>query len=149
MVVQSDSTIKLPEHFLIWDTASMAWTEIGLDATEYQDRAKRLWMHYPDWQTIDRIILRDVLGSFAFESGLLPLAIVPVLGFVLMTLLPDWGYNQDYLIGRMQRWYGRPIWVHYLNPFRVIGYPIGYWMAFSLRRKLKLAFEHEMRQSRI
>ena len=128
------------KHFAIWDAASMAWTEIGLGREDYPRIARELRANYATWDEVDRIILRDVLGSFSLESSLFPLALVPVIGFFLIAPLPDWGYEAKYLQDRMSRWYRLPSWQHFLNPLRIIGYPIAYLVSFNLRRKLRAAY---------
>ena len=128
------------EHFLIWNTVSMAWTEIGLSKDEYPDIARQLREVYPSWDEVNEIILGDVVGSFAFESAFFPLAIVPLIGLFLVTPFPDWGYDESYLRKRMMRWHRIPRWQHYLNPLRLIGYPIAYMFSFLLRYRLKAAY---------
>ncbi len=125
------------DNYEIWDTASMAWTEIGIDGPEYKEHAEILSHKYDNWKNIDSVILRDVVGSFSLESSLFPLAFIPLIGMLLITPMPDWGYDEVYLRKRMKKWESRPCWVHYLNPLRIVGYPIAYLFIFGLRRKLR------------
>lgn len=118
----------------------MAWTEIGLSPDDYPKIAAQLH-DYACWQEIDQIILDDVLGSFALDSTLMLVAMVTIIGIFLITPFPDWGYDPDVLERRMQQWYRLPRWKHYLNPLRLIGYPIAYLMSLSLRRRLKAAYD--------
>lgn len=128
------------EHFIIWNTVSMAWTEIGLSREDYPEIARELKSSYRSWTEVDDIILGDVVGSFALDSALLPLALVPLLGVFLVTPFPDWGYEAGYLRERMARWHRVPRWRHYLNPLRLVGYPIAYLFSLSLRRRLRAAY---------
>lgn len=118
----------------------MAWTEVGLAPGEYPKIAEKLRTRYSDWSEIDDIITYDVLGSFALESSLLPLAIVPVIGLFMIAPFPDWGFDEDYLKARIAKWERIPRWRHALNPLRWVGYPIAWLMSFGVRRKLKKAF---------
>jgi len=126
--------------FLIWNTVSMAWSEIGLDDKDYPEIARELRTSYDRWEDINAVILRDVVGSFAFESSLLLLAVIPLIGMFLITPFPDWGYEEAYLRRRMERWNRSPRWMHYLNPFRLVGYPIAFLISFPLRHRLKKAY---------
>ncbi|AWV06144.1 hypothetical protein [Marilutibacter maris] len=128
------------DHFLIWNTVSMAWTEIGLDDDEYPAIARELRRSYESWEAVDTVIRRDVLGSFALESGLFPLALVPVVGLLLIAPFPDWGYDEDYLRQRMRRWHRMARWRQYLNPVRLLGYPIAWLFSLPLRRRLERAW---------
>ncbi len=128
------------QHFVLWDTVSMAWSEIGLGAEAYPRIAAKLRTQYASWDEIRGVVHGDVIASFALESCFLPLALVPVLGLFMVAILPDWGYEEAYLRRRMQRWYARPRWVHFLNPLRLAGYPVAQLMAFMLCRRLKAAY---------
>lgn len=130
------------KHFIVWHTVSLAWSEIGMDPAELPVVARKLRDAYPTWRQVDEVIRRDVLGSFALESSLYPLVVVPIIGLFFITPVPDWGYEEAYLKKRMTRWYSAPIWRHYLNPLRLIGYPIAYLFSFGLLRKLQAAY-HE------
>jgi hypothetical protein len=128
------------DNFLIWDTVSMAWTEVGLSRDDYPKIARELRSTHHNWEEVNRIILADVIGSFAIESALFPLALVPLIGIFLITPLPDWGYEESYLRKRMNRWHRMPRWRHYMNPIRLFGYPIAYLFSLSVRRRLKAAY---------
>lgn len=118
----------------------MAWTEIGLDDKEYAEVALNLRATYSSWEEVNGIILGDVLGSFALDSAILLLAFIPLIGLLLISPFPDWGYDERYLRKRLADWQRKPRWVHYLNPFRLIGYPVGYLFSLALRLKLKAAY---------
>lgn len=128
------------DPFIVWNAVSMAWTEIGLGEPEIPPIAAELRATYPQWDEVRRVIYGDVLGSFALESGLLPLAAGSIIGMFLITPFPDWGYEETYLRRRMQRWYRLPRWWHFLNPIRLIGYPFAILFAFGLCRRLKRAY---------
>lgn len=95
---------------------------------------------HPQWGDLRSVIYGDVLGSFALESVLLPLAVTSIIGMFLITPFPDWGYEEAYLRRRMSRWYRLPRWWHFLNPIRLIGYPFANLFAFGLCRRLKRAY---------
>ena len=108
-------------HFVIWDAVSMAWSEVGPAPSDYPKIAAKLRAEYSSWDEVSDVVFGDVIGSFALESCLLPLAIVPIIGLFLITPFPDWGYEEAYLQERMRRWYSVPRWLHYLNPLRLLG----------------------------
>ena len=118
----------------------MAWTEIGLSREDYPEIARELRTSYNSWTEVNDVILGDVLGSFALESFLLPLVVIPVIGLFLVAPFPDWGYDEAYLRKRIARWDSIPRWRHYLNPFRLLGYPLAYLLSFGLRTRLKAAY---------
>ena len=119
--------------FLVWDTVSMAWTEIGLEPNEYPAIAQKLRTEGASWQEIRTIALRDVCGSFALDSFL----IIPCM---LWMIMPDWGYNEQYLRQRIQKWSSRQLWLHYLNPLRLLGYPVALLFSAGVMLRLKRAF---------
>lgn len=63
----------------------------------------------------------------------------------LITPFPDWGYEEAYLRRRMARWNRSPRWLHFVNPLRLIGYPLAYLISFPLRRRLKKAYNQASR----
>lgn len=140
MTEPAQSPTEAEDHFMIWDTVSMAWTEIGLDDAEYPKIAARLHLHYRTWRDIDRVIQRDVIPSFALDSTLVFLILVPILQLVLINVFPDWGYSDTYLRERIQRWQRTPRWRLLLNPLRWLGYPLAWMFVWNLRRKLRRAF---------
>ena len=117
----------------IWEVVSFAWTEIGLEESDYPIHAEKIYAECQDWSLVNRVIIKDVCASFAFDSFL----IVPCM---LWMIMPDWGYDKDYLQKRMNKWYSKPYWVHFLNPARVLGFPTALILSMSVRRKLKRAF---------
>jgi len=128
------------DHLIVWNAVSMAWTEIGLSDEEYDKIAADLQFSYTSWSEIDDIIKGDVLGSFALTSLLLLLAMVPFIGIFFINSLPDWGYEEAVLRRRMDNWSKMPRWKHYLNPLRIVGYPLAWLLSISVRKKLKNAF---------
>ncbi len=121
------------EKFEIWDVMSYAWTEIGLEENDYPEYAIKVHAKCQDWNIVNRVIIRDVCGSFAFDSFLL----IPCMLWVLM---PDWGYDKEHIEKRIAKWYSKPYWVHFLNPIRVLGFPVALLLSMSVRRKFKKAF---------
>ena len=116
----------------VWEIMSYSWTEIGLTDAEYFRMAKTIEFEPEDWNELDRIIFKDVCASFAVDSLLaFPLC--------LWMLMPDWGFDINYLRERIKRWYSKPYFVHFLNPLRLLGYPVAILFALSGRKKLKSA----------
>lgn len=130
----------LMEDLEIWDIASMAWTEIGLDNSEYPKLAEKLIEKNLDWSYINKIILVDVCGSFSIASASILLILIPVLGLFLITPIPDWGYEEEHLKEKIKKWKKYPIFIHFLNPARLIGYPLSVLMVLGVRKKLKKAY---------
>lgn len=129
------------DNFLIWNTVSMAWTEIGLNDKDYPVIAAKLKQDYGNWEEIREVAFKDVCGSFAISSLSILLVFIPLIGFFLVTPMPDWGYDEKYLREKMQSWQSKPRWVHYINPFRALGYPIALLFAIRVIMKLKAAYK--------
>lgn len=118
--------------YKVWEFISYAWTEIGIDNDECNSLARDTMASVGDLACLDRIFFRDICASFAVDSFLLfPL--------MLWMLMPDWGYKEEYLRKRVKAWYERPYWQHFLNPLRVLGYPIAVLFALGYRAKLRKA----------
>lgn len=128
------------DHLLIWHVVSMAWTEIGLGQDDYPKIAAELKLSYANWNEIDEVIKGDVLGSFALDSLWFILAMISVVGIFFITPMPDWGYEEADLRNRMIKWKKIPRKKRYLNPLRIMGYPIAWLISIGVRRKLKAAF---------
>ena len=124
-------------QYVVWDTVSMAWTEIGLEADDYPKIAERLLARQVSWAEIQRVSVRDVCGSFAFDTFL-------IFPCMLWMIMPDWGYSEEYLRERIRKWHSRPIWVHFLNPFRLLGYPLAFIVSIGIRHRLKVAYENAL-----
>lgn len=118
--------------FQVWDAVSMAWTEIGLEPGDYPTIAEKLKEEGATWPEVQAIALRDVCGSFAVDSFL----IIPCM---LWMIMPDWGYSEEYLRRRVQRWGERQVWLHFLNPLRLLGYPVAILFSIGVRLRLKRA----------
>ena len=119
----------------------MAWTEIGLDDAGYREYAVKLAKDFETWDEIDKIILQDVCASFATSSATMIFAIIPLLGMLLVTPFPDWGYEEDYLRDRIKNWKSKARWMHFINPLRIIGYPLALLFVWRLRKKLRKAYD--------
>lgn len=128
------------EDLKIWQIASMAWTEIGLEKSEYPKLAEELIERDLDWKYVNKVIVIDVCGSFSIMSASMLLMIIPILGMLLVTPMPDWGYNEEYLKNKIFNWKKQSLLVNFFNPVRLIGYPLSLFMVWSLRRNLKIAF---------
>ena len=116
------------KRFCVWEIISFAWTEIGIEDDECSYLADKAGIRRVHLDAVDRIIFRDVCASFALDSIL----VIP-----FWMLMPDWGYSEEYLRKRMERWYARPYWMHFLNPIRWFGYPIAVLMSSKYRTMLR------------
>ncbi len=123
------------KRYLVWQIFSYAWTEIGIDDDECLSLVRQGEIGVADLAAIDRIFFRDVCASFAVDAFL-------IFPMMLWMIMPDWGFSDEYLQRRMQRWYAKPYWYHFLNPLRVCGYPVALlfgWRYRSMIRKAVLA----------
>lgn len=118
------------EKYYVWEIISYAWTEIGIEDTECRQLVLKGNISADDLKLVDRIIFRDVCASFAFDTFL-------IFPLMLWMIMPDWGYEESYLKKRMERWYARPYWIHFLNPMRCLGYPLAVLMALKYRSMLR------------
>ncbi len=114
--------------YKVWKFDSYAWTEIGIEEDECASLALETGATINDLKEVDRILFRDVCASFAVDSFL-------VMPLMLLMIMPDWGYAEKYLRNRMKSWYEKPYWMHFLNPLRILGYPIAVMFALSYRSK--------------
>ena len=124
------STQELEKRWLIWDYVSMSWTEIGLGKDEFPQYIQKIQQHYPNWQDVKPIV-NDVLLAFV--------SVIPFM-FVFFPIIPDWGYDKDYLLNKIQKWQDLPTWRIWLNPLRWLGYALAIMMSLSYVRKLKKAY---------
>jgi hypothetical protein len=60
---------------------------------------------------------------------------------MLWMIMPDWGYNEDYLRERIRKWHSKPRWMHFLNPLRLLGYPLAILSSSGIRRRLQAAYK--------
>ena len=120
------------DAYKVWEFISYAWTEIGIDDDECKSLARETGITVDKLDDADRIFFRDVCASFAVDSFL-------IFPLMLWMIMPDWGYSEDYLRNRMKQWYAKPYWRHFLNPLRVLGYPIAVLAALGYRAKLRKA----------
>lgn len=127
---QSLDTQELEKRWLVWDYVSMSWTEIGLGKDEFAPAIQKIQQHYPNWQDVKPIV-NDVQLAFA--------SVIPLM-FIFFPIIPDWGYNEDYLLEKIQNWHNLPTWRIWLNPIRWIGYPLAIIMSSGYVRKLKNAY---------
>lgn len=124
----------MDESFDIWSVVSYSWTEIGLEDGDYIIYAEKIIVNYKTWDEVNSIIIRDVCASFALDTFL-------IFPCMLWTIMPDWGYEDDELTARMKNWYEKPYWTHFLNPFRVFGFPLALLFSIGVRRKLKKEYQ--------
>ncbi|MEO8390066.1 MAG: hypothetical protein ABI893_11115 [Polaromonas sp.] len=120
------------DAYKVWEFISYAWTEIGIGEEESLSLAREARITVEDLPQVDRIFFRDVCASFAVDSFL----IFPLMLWVIM---PDWGYSEAYLRKRMSNWYEKPYWCHFLNPLRILGYPVALLIAPGYRSRLRKA----------
>jgi hypothetical protein len=120
------------ERYRVWEILSYAWTEIGIEDNECRSLVRKGDIGVADLDEVDRLFFRDVCASFAVESFL-------VFPLMLSMLMPDWGYDDEYLERRIRRWYAAPYWSHFLNPLRVLGYPVALLFAWRYRAMLRRA----------
>lgn len=118
--------------YRVWEFISYAWTEIGIDETESRSLALAAGLNPGNLHQADRIFLRDVCASFAVDSFL-------IMPMMLWMIMPDWGYDEKYLRARMHDWYAKPYWRHFLNPLRLLGFPVALAFGLNYRRKLHKA----------
>ncbi|MCA3000689.1 MAG: hypothetical protein ING66_17030 [Rhodocyclaceae bacterium] len=120
------------DRYYVWEIISYAWTEIGIEDRECKALVEKGGIGANHLAAVDRIIFGDVCASFAVDTFL----IFPLMLWIIM---PDWGYTEEYLRKRMERWYSRPYWAHFLNPVRWLGYPLAVLMALRYRAMLRRA----------
>jgi len=120
------------DRYYVWEIISYAWTEVGIEASECKSLVEKGGICLEDIGEVDRIIFKDVCGSFAFDTFL-------IFPLMLWMIMPDWGYDEDYLRKRVDRWHARPYWAHFLNPMRVLGYPLAVLMALKYRSMIRKA----------
>ncbi len=118
------------DHYRVWEIFSYAWSEIGIDDVECDHLVRMGAIGVSDLAEVDRLFFRDVCASFAVDSFL-------VFPLMLWMIMPDWGFSEAYLRRRMNRWYARPYWSHFLNPLRVLGYPVALVFGWSYRRMFR------------
>ena len=120
------------DKYYVWEIISYAWTEIGIEADECHQLVLKGNITCQDLEIVDRIIFRDICASFAVDSFL-------IFPLMLWMIMPDWGYDEEYLRNRMRRWYAKPRWLIFVNPFRWLGYPIALLMLQKYRTMLRQA----------
>ena len=121
------------DTYPVWECISYAWSEIGIEDEECRALAHKAGLTVADLPAIDRLFFRDICASFAVESIVL---FIPIVGWACMT---DWGYAESYLRRRINNWYAKPYWLHFLNPLRIVGYPFALLCALDYRTKLHQA----------
>jgi hypothetical protein len=124
------------DRYHVWEIISYAWTEIGIEDKECVDLVRKGAITGEHLREVDRIVFRDVCASFAVDTVLN----IPLMGM----LMPDWGYNQEYLRKRLERWYSRPYWTNFLNPLRLLGYPLAVLLALKYRSMLRRSVRAEV-----
>lgn len=129
-------------EFQVWDTVSRAWTEMGLEPADYPGIAQKLQEAGATWPQVRAIALRDVCGAFAVDAFL-------IFPCMLWMIMPDGGYNDDFLRHRMQQWKQQPLWLHFLNPLRLLGYPVALLCSISIVLRLQRALDVAWAQAKM
>jgi len=122
------------DTYKIWEVVSYGWTEFGIEPDECERILAPASILPADLAAVDRVIFRDVCASFSLDAFVVSLR--------LWMLMPDCGFDERYLRRRVERWYSRPYWVHFLNPLRILGYPLALGIAWKYRSMLREAIEH-------
>ena len=120
------------DAYKVWEIGSYAWTEIGIEENQCERLAAAGRITVADLKEVDRILFSDVCASFAVDSFLM----IPLMFWMIM---PDWGYGESYLRRRMNRWYARSYWSHFINPLRWLGYSvalISVWKYWSMLHRV-------------
>lgn len=120
------------DTYPVWEILSYAWTEIGIETDECKTLLDKGQITPSDFHQVDLIIFKDICASFAVDTFL-------IFPLMLWMIMPDWGHSESYLRDRMNKWYAKPYWTHFLNPLRLLGYPLAVFMALSYRSKLRKA----------
>jgi hypothetical protein len=122
------------DNFDIWNVISYSWTEIGLEEHEYAKYAEKIIANHQTWEEVNSIIIKDVCASFAFDTFL-------AFPCMLWFIMPDWAYEDDYLRARMKKWYAKPYWTHFINPLRILGFPLALIFSSGVRNRLKREYK--------
>lgn len=120
------------DKYVVWEIFSYAWTEIGIDGDEFNQLADQADLTIDDIPAVNRMFFKDVCLAFGLESFL-------VLPCMLWMLMPDWGFDKEWLHRRVDRWYGRPYFLNVLHPIRLLGYPVSLFFATGHLLKLRRA----------
>jgi hypothetical protein len=118
------------DKYYVWEIISYAWTEIGIEDAECDVLVEKGDIKAQHLADVDSIIFRDVCASFAFDSFL-------IFPLMLWMIMPDWGHSEESLRKRIERWHSRPYWTRFLNPMRLLGYPIAVLLALKYRTMLR------------
>lgn len=119
----------------IWLAVSFAWSEIGLERSDYARFATRIGATPADATVLRRVVFWEVAGAFAVDT---------VLAAVSMGVtLPDWGYEDEYVLRKVRRWRARPLVWSLCNPVWLLGYPVACLVAVGAWRELKRAVDAE------
>ena len=118
----------------------MAWTEVGLERAEYPKIAQQLVEENLNWSEISDVYWSEVLHGFALLSCSVLLVFIPVVGWIAVAgMLPDWGYSEDLIRRKMQRFKAEKTWMNWLNPLHVIGYIFAILFSYNSYLRLKKA----------
>jgi len=101
---------------------SYAWTEIGIRGNQYDAEAIKISATSKDIWLVRIIVFLQVIPAFAFNSFL---ALATAGG-----AMPDWGYEEDYVIRKMRRWSNGLFIFSFINPFWWLGLPLSFLFSF-------------------
>lgn len=113
----------------IWEATSYAWTEIGLEPSDFVDFARDAGLTPQDRKALAHAVFWETCGAFAIET---------VFALLLMGItLPDWQFPEP--VQKVQRWLCSPLALSLLNPLWLLGYPLACVFALGYWRKLRRA----------
>lgn len=115
----------------LWLTISYAWSEIGLEDDEFSNHAEMIKALPKDMENFRKEYYFIILPALSTET---------ICALVSMGMsLPDWGFRDGYVIGKISKWHNRPVIKKILNPIWMIGYPLSLLMSLSYYNKTKKA----------
>ena len=116
---------------VLWISISYAWTEVGLENDEFLKYATRINAQPEDIGLIKKEYLFVILPAFATEA---------MCAFLSMGMtLPDWGFREGYVVGKIKKWHRKPTYKKALNPLWIVAYPIAFLFSFSHYLKIRSA----------
>lgn len=103
----------LHPHAVVWEVLAQCWVDIWYDASQLDAFAARLRGTGMDVERIERIVLDEVCGAFAFDT----------LGVYLSSCmaLDPWFFPEDEARRKVQAWLDRPRWHSSIHPFWWLG----------------------------
>ena len=124
----------------VWLYASYSWSEIGLSGEDRTDFFKKMSIQAQK-ELVDarKAVFWDVCGAFAVFTALTLLTVG--------TMLPDWGFDEKYVVDKVSHWQRQPLWHSLINPLWWLGYPVACLIVFADWRKLSKWMEQASHSS--